>query len=415
MPRKKRRVVVTGLGPITSIGLGKSALWHSLEKGLKNFSKVTKFDVDALNLDTTIVSEIKDFNPIDFVTKKEADRMDTFTQYAVASTLMAFEDAHLSMKHVQADRFAVIIGTAIGGIESLYDAVATYEKYGYKKVSSTVIPRVLPGLVASQIAMILNARGPNKVISTTCTSSTHAIGEAFRLIRNGEADLAVAGGAEACISPWPFIGFCKVGAMTTRKDDKASRPFDKHRDGFVMSEGAGALILEELRSAEKRGANIYAEIVGYGASADAFHVTAPLPDGSMSARAIKNALDDAQIEYDAVDYINAHGTSTKYNDMFETKAIKNVFGRRAYKIPVSSTKSMLGHAQGACGAIETIATILTIVNKKIHPTMNHEEQDPDCDLDYVFNKARDKKVNIAVKNSLGFGGNNAAIVIKNIS
>ncbi|MFC1518047.1 beta-ketoacyl-ACP synthase II [Candidatus Margulisiibacteriota bacterium] len=414
MPSEKRRVVVTGLGPLTSIGLGKNAFWHNLEKGTKNFSKITKFDAEKLGLRTLIASEINDFDPEDFVTKKEAKRMDSFSQFAVASTLMAFEDAQLSMKEVESEMVSVVIGTAIGGIESMEKAVDVLNQRGAKAVSPAIIPKVLPGLVASQIAMMIKAHGPNKVISSACASATIAIGDAFNMLRCGTADIAVAGGAEACITAWPLIGFCAVQAMSTRNDDpnKASRPFDKNRDGFVMGEGAGVLILEEREHALERGASIYAEVVGFGATADAFHVTAPLPDGSLSARAMQNALVDAGVGTDEVDYINAHGTSTKYNDLYETKAIKKVFGDQAYKIPISSTKSMIGHTQGACGGIEAIATILSIVNNKVHPTVNYEEADPECDLDYVPNKAREHKVDIALSNSLGFGGNNAALVFK---
>lgn len=415
MPNKnKKRVVITGLGPVTSIGLGKKTFWNSLIKGKKSFGKVTRFDPNKHNLKTKIASEIKNFDPTDFVTKKEASRMDRYCQYAIAGTLMAFEDSELSMKKLDSDQFGVVIGTAIGGIESLYNASISINKYGIKRISPAIVPLILPGLVASQIAMMLKAHGPTKVLSTTCTSATHAIGDAFNLIRNEDAKVIVTGGADCCITEWNFIGFHVLNAMSNRNDDPscASRPFDKDRDGFVMGEGAGIFILEELEHALKRGAKIYAELSGYGATSDAFHITAPLADGSMSAKAIKKALNDAKVEPKEVNYINAHGTSTKYNDLYETKAIKNAFGRYAKKIPISSTKSMIGHSQGACGGIEAIATALSITNNTVHPTVNLKTPDPECDLDYVPNKARDHKINVAVSNSLGFGGNNAVLVFK---
>lgn len=408
----KKRVVVTGIGAITPIGIGKDAYWQALKLGKSGIDRISKFDPS--DYDTQIAAEVKDFDPNQYIDKKEAKRMDRFTQFAVAASKMALEDAAIDTEKIDPYRFGVVLGSGIGGIETLEKEHEKLLTKGPGRVSPFFIPMMISNIGAGQVSMTFGAKGPNTTVVTACASSTNSIGEAFKIIQRGDGDIMITGGAEASITPLSIAGFCSMKAMSTRNDDPkgASRPFDKDRDGFVMGEGAGILILEELEHALKRGAHIYGEIVGYGMSADAYHITAPAPEGEGAARAMKNALIDAHIQPEAVDYINAHGTSTPYNDKFETMAIKSVFGEHAYRLAVSSTKSMTGHLLGAAGAIEAIACIMAINDHFLPPTINYTTPDPECDLDYVPNKGREREVNYALSNSLGFGGHNASILFK---
>ncbi|WZL74811.1 beta-ketoacyl-ACP synthase II [Clostridiaceae bacterium 35-E11] len=407
-----KRVVVTGVGAITPIGTGKEKFWEALKAGKSGIGKITKFD--ATNYPTKIAGEVKDFDPMDYIDKKEARRMDRFTQYGVATTKLAIEDAHLDVEKIDANRFGVVLGSGIGGIETLEKEYEKLMEKGPNRVSPFFIPMMISNIGAGQISMTFGAKGPNTTVVTACASATNAIGDAFKIIQRGDADVMITGGAEASITPLSVAGFCSMKALSTRNDapEKASRPFDKDRDGFVMGEGSGILILEELEHAINRGAHIYAEIVGYGMSADAYHITAPAPEGEGAARAMKNAIQDANISPENIDYINAHGTSTPFNDKFETMAIKSVFGEHAYKLAVSSTKSMTGHLLGAAGGIEAIACSLAIAEDFIPPTINYTTPDEECDLDYVPNEGRSTKVCYALSNSLGFGGHNASIIFK---
>lgn len=407
-----RRVVVTGMGCVTPIGIGKDSFWSSLLAGKSGIGPITRFD--ATDYPTQIAAEVKDFLPEDYIDKKEARKMDRFTQLAVAASNIAMKDAGLKIEDLQAERFGVILGSGIGGIETLEDQHQKLMEKGAKRVSPFFIPMMISNIGAGYVSMLLGAKGPNTTVVTACASSTNAIGEAFKVIERGAAEVMVTGGMEASITPLSIAGFCSMKAMSTNNDEpqKASRPFDLNRDGFVMGEGSGILILEELEHALKRGATIYGEVVGYGMSADAYHITAPSPEGEGAARSMKEALLDAAIEPEAIDYINAHGTSTPYNDKFETMAIKRVFKDHAYQLSVSSTKSMTGHLLGAAGSIEAIACIMAIQNDIVPPTINLETPDPECDLDYVPNQPKAKEVNYALSNSLGFGGHNATIVFK---
>lgn len=408
-----KRVVVTGLGCVTPIGIGKDAFWNSLISGVSGADYITKFD--TTDYPTKIAAEVKNFNPDEFIDKKESKRMDRYTQFAAAAAKMAIEDANLNLNEINNDQFGVVLGSGIGGMDTLEDQGTKHREKGVKRVSPFFIPMMIANMAAGHVSMLYNAKGPNTTVVTACASSTNAVGEAFKIIQRGDAEIMITGGTEASITPLAMAGFCSMKAMSTNNDNpkKASRPFDLNRDGFVMGEGAGILILEDLDHAIKRGAKIYAEIVGYGMSADAYHITAPAPDGEGAARSMNMALRDAKISYEQVDYINAHGTSTPYNDRFETMAIKNVFKEHAKELCVSSTKSMTGHLLGGAGAIEAIACIMSIQNNLVPPTINYETPDPDCDLDYVPNKAREREVNVALSNSLGFGGHNATIIFKN--
>ncbi len=408
----KKRVVVTGLGCVTPIGIGKDKFWNSLINGISGIDHISRFDTEAFN--TKIAAEVKDFNAEDYIDKREIKKMDKFTQFAVAAAQMAVEDAKLKIKEINSNRFGVILGSGIGGIETLEDQSNKLLERGPRRVSPFFIPMMISNIASGQISIALGAKGPNISVVTACAASTNAIGEAFRTIQYGDADIMITGGSEAPITPLAIAGFSSMKAMSTNNDNpkKASRPFDKNRDGFIMGEGAGILLIEELEHALKRGAKIYGELVGYGRSADAYHITAPAPDGEGAARAMNCALEDANINYDVIDYINAHGTSTHYNDKFETDAIKTVFKEHAYKLDISSTKSMTAHLLGAAGGVEAIACILTIVNGIIPPTINYETPDPDCDLNYVPNLAKKANVEYALSNSLGFGGHNASIIFK---
>lgn len=408
----KNRVVITGLGVITSLGKDIDTFWKNITSGVSGVGEITSFDVSEYP--TRIGAEIKDFNPEDYIDKKEAKRMDRFAQFAVAATKLALQDAGLNLDETNRDRVGVYIGSGIGGLATFEENFKTLLEKGPKRVSPFLIPMMIANMASGQVSIMFGARGPNSSPISACATGTHAIGDAAEIIRRGKADVMIAGGSEATIRPLAFAGFSSMKAMSTRNDEptKASRPFDLNRDGFVMGEGAGILILESLEHAKKRGAKIIAEVVGYGMSGDAYHLTAPAPEGEGAARAMREALDDAGLNPEDVDYINAHGTSTDYNDKFETLAIKKVFGEHAYKLAVSSTKSMTGHLLGAAGGVEAVICALTIREGIIPPTINYETPDPECDLDYVPNVARKAEVRVALSNSLGFGGHNATIILK---
>jgi len=407
-----RRVVITGCGVISPIGIGIEDFWNSLASGKSGVSRVSSFD--ASQFSTQICAEVKNFEPEKYIDKKKIRKMDRFTQLASAAAKMAIEDAKLDIKREDPFRVGVIVGSGIGGIATVAQEHRTLLEKGPRRVSPFMIPMLITNIAAGEIAIAYNIQGPNYSLSSACATSNHTVGDALRLICYGDADVIIAGGSEAAITPLGLAGFCAAKALSTRNDDPehASRPFDKDRDGFVMGEGAGIVILESLDHALSRGASIRAELIGYGATDDAYHITAPSPDGESAARAMSNALADGGVKPEEVDYINAHGTSTPLNDKVETLAIKKVFGDYAYKIPVSSNKSMIGHLLGAAGVIELIATILSMEKEMIPPTINYEFPDSECDLDYVPNKARPKKINVALSNSLGFGGHNATLVVR---
>ncbi|KUO52404.1 MAG: beta-ketoacyl-[acyl-carrier-protein] synthase II [Desulfitibacter sp. BRH_c19] len=407
-----KRVVITGMGVLSPVGVGLEEFWNSLTEGKSGIGPVTHFD--ASNIATSIAGEVKDFEPQKYIDRKEARRMDRYTQFAVAATTMAMKDAGLSKENIDCERFGVIIGTGIGGTNTFEEQHRVLGDKGPGRVSPFFVPMMIANMAAGHISIAVGAKGVNYTVITACASGTNSVGEAFKVLQRGSADVMITGGTEAAITPMAMAGFASMKAMSTRNDqpEKASRPFDADRDGFVMGEGSGILILETLEHAQKRGAKIYAEVVGYGCSADAFHITAPAPGGEGGARAMKLAIEDANIRPEEIDYINAHGTSTDLNDKYETLAIKAVFGEYAYKVAVSSTKSMTGHLLGASGSVEIIACALTINNGIIPPTINLESPSPECDLDYVPNEARKQNVNVALSNSLGFGGHNATIIIK---
>lgn len=396
---------------MSALGKDHETFWNSLLEGKSGISLIESFDVSEYP--TRIASEIKDFNAEDYVERKEARKMDRYVQLAVAASKMALKDADLNPKEgVDAERIGVYVGSGIGGLSTWEEQHKILLEKGPKRVSPFFIPMMIANMAAGMISMLTGAKGPNSTAVTACATGTHSIGDAFKAIQYGEADAMICGGAEATISPTGVAGFCAMRAMSTRNDEpeKASRPFDTDRDGFVMGEGAGILILESLEHAQKRGAKIYAEIIGYGRSGDAYHMTDPDPDGA--ARCMAKAVKDAGLEPEAVDYINAHGTSTPVGDRSETTAIKKAFGEHAYKLAVSSTKSMTGHLLGAAGGVEAIVCALALKNGKIPPTINLENQDPECDLDYVPNVAREANLNVAMSNSFGFGGHNATVVLK---
>ncbi|MGM0902422.1 beta-ketoacyl-ACP synthase II [Mesobacillus maritimus] len=408
---EKRRVVITGIGAVTPVGNDAETSWKNILAGVSGVGPVTRVNADEYP--AKVAAELKDFNIEDFVEKKEARKMDRFTHYAVAASLMAVKDADLEINDQNADRIGVWIGSGIGGMETFEQQYENFQKRGYRRVSPFFVPMLIPDMATGQVSISLGARGFNSCTVTACATGTNSIGDAFKVIQRGDADVMVSGGAEAPITKMSFAGFCANTALSTNQDPlKASRPFDKNRDGFVMGEGAGIVVLEDLEHALARGAKIYAEIVGYGATGDAYHITAPAPEGEGGARAMKMALNDAGLNPNDIGYINAHGTSTDYNDKFETMAIKNVFGEHAYKLSVSSTKSMTGHLLGAAGGIEAIFTALAIKEGILPPTINYETPDPDCDLDYVPNEARKQEIQAALSNSLGFGGHNATIALK---
>ncbi|WP_378955454.1 beta-ketoacyl-ACP synthase II [Pelosinus sp. sgz500959] len=408
----KKRVVITGLGAVTPVGIGKDEFWQALLAGKSGVGKITRFD--ASEYTTQIAGEVKNFDPSQYIDKKEAKRMDRCTQFAVAASKMAFDDSGIDLASEDLTRIGTMIGTGIGGMDALHDQYKNLFDKGPNRVSPFFIPMMIGNMAAGQTSITFGLQGPCSCVVTACATGTNAIGDAFKVIQRGDADVMVAGGTEAAISPIAVAGFCSMKAMSTRNDEpeKASRPFDKDRNGFVMGEGAGIVILESLEHATARGAVILAEVIGYGFNADAYHITAPAPEGAQAAKCMAMALRDAGIEPEAVDYINAHGTSTPMNDKNETLAIKSLFGAHASKLAVSSTKSMTGHLLGASGGIECIATTLTLINDIIHPTINYETPDEELDLDYVPNKARKQVVNVALSNSFGFGGHNATILLK---
>jgi 3-oxoacyl-[acyl-carrier-protein] synthase II len=408
---EKRRVVVTGVGAVTPLGNDVETTWKGILEGKSGIGPLTRLNADEYS--AKVAAEVKDFNPEVFIEKKDARKMDRFTQYAVASALMAVKDANLTINEENSTRVGVWIGSGIGGMETFEQQFEIFQKRGYKRVSPFFVPMMIPDMATGQVSIILGARGFNSCTVTACATGTNSIGDAFKVIQRGDADVMVTGGTEAPITKMAVAGFCANTALSTNPDPRtASRPFDKNRDGFVIGEGAGIIILEELEHALARGAKIYAEIVGYGATGDAYHITAPAPGGEGGARAMKMAIQDAGLKPEEIDYINAHGTSTEYNDKFETLAVKEVFGEHAYKLAMSSTKSMTGHLLGAAGGVEAIFTLLAMRDSILPPTMNYETPDPDCDLDYVTNAARPKEIKAAMSNSLGFGGHNATIVFK---
>lgn len=407
-----RRVVATGLGVVAPNGIGVETFWENLVNGVSGIDRITRFDASCH--DTKIAAEVKRFDPLLYMEKKEVKKMDRFIHYALAGAIMAVDDAQLTVKEVERSRIGVLIGTGMGGIPALEETHKTLLEKGPGRISPFFIPSIITNLASGHIAIRFGLRGPNSCVSTACATGNHAVGDSFELIRRGMADVMFAGGTEAVISPLTIGGFSAMKALSTRNDapQRASRPFDLGRDGFVMGEGAGVLILEELDHALRRGAKIYAELKGYGMSADAYHMTAPEPEGAGAIASMTLALESAGIQPEEVDYINAHGTSTPAGDTAETKAIKKVFGDHAYRLAVSSIKSMTGHLLGAAGGIEAVATVLTLHHGVIPPTINYDEPDPECDLDYVPNKARKVEVRVAFSNSFGFGGTNATLVFK---
>lgn len=407
----KRRVVITGMGVMSSLGHELETFWSNLMAGKSGVSVIESFDTSEYT--THIAAEIHDFNPEAYMDKKEARRMDRFVQFAVAASQFAVKDASLEVGgDVDPERCGVYVGSGIGGLGTWEEQHKILLEKGPKRVSPFFIPMMIANMASGQISMLLGAKGPNSTAVTACATGTHSIGDSYKLIQRGDADVMICGGAEATIRPTGMAGFCALRAMSTRNEEpeKASRPFDADRDGFVMGEGAGILVLEELEHAQKRGARIYAEVIGYGMSGDAHHMTDPDPEGA--ARCMTRAIRDAGIEPEQVDYINAHGTSTPIGDKSETTAIKKALGDHAYKVAISSTKSMTGHLLGAAGGVEAVITGLTLSRGKIAPTINLERPDPECDLDYVPNVAREADVRIAMSNSFGFGGHNATIVLK---
>lgn len=407
-----KRVVITGLGAITPIGIGKDNFWNSLLEGKSGIGYITRFDTE--NHDVKIGAEVKDFDPQDFLDKKEAKRMDRMSQFAVAGTKLALEDGQINLDDLNRDRIGAIIGSGIGGIDTLESEVIKYTEKGPRRVSPLFIPMMISNMAAGQVSMNFGLKGASMTITTACASATHAIGESFRMIKYGNMDMVVSGGTEAGITPVSIAGFCSMKALSTNNDDpsKACRPFDKERNGFIMAEGAGIVILEELEHALERGAKIYAEIVGYGATSDAFHITQPDPEARGATNAMKLALEEGNANYEDVGYINAHGTSTYFNDKLETLAIKTLFKNHAYNINISSTKSMTGHLLGAAGGIEAIATAMALKEGKIPPTINYENPDEECDLNYTPNKYVERDIKLALSNSLGFGGHNGSILLK---
>jgi 3-oxoacyl-[acyl-carrier-protein] synthase II len=408
----ERRVVITGVGAITPVGNSARESWEALCRGESGIAEITRFDTS--DFPTRIAGEIKGFDPFEYIDKKEDKKMDVFIKYAIAAGTMAVEDSALAIGNGNAGRVGVIVGVGLGGLPGIEKYHSILEEKGNRKISPFFIPFVLPNLASGHISMRFGARGPNSCISTACTAGTHAIGESFRVIQRGDADAMITGGAESVITPLGVGGFCSMKALSTRNVDPkgASRPFDLNRDGFVVGEGAGILMLEELEHAKARKAKIYAEIVGYGMSADAYHITMPDPNGEGAYSCMAAAIKNAGLKTNELDYINAHGTATQFNDKIESLAIKRLFGEHAYKLAVSSTKSMTGHLLGGAGGIEAIFTIFAIHEGVMPPTMNYETPDPECDLDYVPNEARETDLMTAMSNSFGFGGTNASIVFK---
>ncbi len=408
-----RRVVVTGVGLVTALGTGTEKTWNAIKEGKTGLGLIESFD--ATENPVKVAAEVKDFDPIEFgIAKKEIKKLARNTQFAIAASKMALEDSKLEITDANAERIGVIVSSGIGGIEVMEQQHITMMNKGIRRISPFTIPAMIANMASGNVAIYLGAKGPNKALVTACAAGTHSIGDAFETIKNGKADAMISGGTEACITQFAMNGFANMKALSTRNDepDKASRPFTADRDGFVMGEGSGVVILEELESAKARGANIYAELVGYGETCDAYHITAPAEGGEGGARAIKMALEEAGLDITEVDYINAHGTSTPANDRNETASIKSVFGEHAYKLAVSSTKGATGHALGAAGGIEGAILALSISEGILPPTVNYDTPDPDLDLNYVPNVAVKKEIKVGLSNSLGFGGHNAVIAMK---
>ncbi|HNQ46039.1 MAG TPA: beta-ketoacyl-ACP synthase II [Syntrophorhabdus sp.] len=408
----KRRVVVTGIGLVTPCGIGTDNVWNNILSGKSGIGPITRFNTDRF--DTKFAGEVKDFNPEDYVQPKEVKKMDLFIHYALAAAHIAVKDAGLDMGKEDPERVGVVVGTGLGGLPTIEKYHSVLLERGPGRITPFFIPMLIANEAPGHIAIQHGMKGPNLCIVTACATGAHSIGDACRIIQYGDADVMVAGGSEANLTPLTVGGFNAMKALSTKNDDpmKASRPFDRDRDGFVVAEGSGIIILEELEHAKKRGARIYAEMAGYGYNGDAYHITAPCPDGDGFIRCMRMALRDAHISPDHVDYINAHGTSTKLNDYIETLAIKEVFKAKAYRIPVSSTKSMTGHLLGAAGAVEAVFSILSIRDQVCPPTINYENPDPECDLDYVPNTARKCTINTVVSNGFGFGGTNSTLVFR---
>lgn len=407
----KKRVVVTGVGAVTPLGLTAEDSFDKIKKGISGIGPLSHIDSSIYNV--KVAAEVNNFKPEDYMDGKEAKRMGRFTQLAVAASKMAVKDAELTIDENNANRVGVWIGSGIGGLGEFEEQHIKFLEKGVRRVSPFIIPMLIPDLAAGRVSIELGAKGINSCTVTACASGANSIGDAFKVIQRGDADVMITGGTEAAITPMTVAGFSNMTALSANPDSKtASRPFDKNRNGFVIGEGAGILVLEELEHALARNAVIYGEIAGYGATGDAFHITTPAPEGEGGQRSMIMALQDAELKPEAVDYINAHGTSTQYNDLYETQAIKAVFGSQAYEIPISSTKSMTGHLLGAAGAIEAIFSVLAIRDGVIPPTINYETPDPKLDLDYVPNEARKRKLNVVLSNSLGFGGHNATLVFK---
>ncbi len=406
------RVVVTGLGAITPIGVGKEAFFEGLRTSRNGISRVTRFDASAFR--TQMAGEVRDFRATEYLTEREAHRLARFTQFAVVAARMALDDAGLAVDERNRDRVGVVMGCGIGGMEVLEEQIRALQSEGPRRVSPFFIPMMIGNMASGQISMFTGARGPNMTVTTACAASTNAIGEAFRVVQGGWADVVITGGTEAAVTPAGFAGFCALRAMSRRNDEpeRACRPFDRGRDGFVMGEGSVVMVLESLDHAVERGARPYAEVVGYGATADAHHIVEPDPEGDGAALAMRRALEDAGLAPSDVDYINAHGTSTPMNDRCETLAIKKLFGPSAKRVAVSSTKSMTGHLLGAAGAVGAAACVFAIATGFVPATINYEDPDPECDLDYVPNAARRARVDVAMSNSFGFGGHNGVIVMK---
>ena len=409
---EKRRVVITGLGAISPVGNDVSTIWDSLLKGKSGIAKITAFD--ASKFTSQIGGEVKDFDPLKYFSSKESRRMAKFVQFAIVAAKEAMADSGVDISKEDPYRVGVLVGSGVGSLQVMQEQCRNYETKGPSKISPFMIPLLIVNEAAGNIAIALGAKGPNSCVATACATGSHSIGDAFRIIERGNADIMVSGGSESCVTPMGVGGFCSLKALSCRNDEpeRASRPFDKERDGFIMAEGAGVVILEELEHAKKRAAKIYGEIVGYGMTGDAYHITAPHPQGEASAKAMEFALKDANFNPQDIQYINAHGTSTQLNDKIETKAIKMAFNTHANKLAISSTKSMTGHLIGAAGGLEFIVCVLAIKDDIAPATINLENSDPECDLDYVPNQARQMEIKAAMSNSLGFGGHNASLILQ---
>jgi 3-oxoacyl-[acyl-carrier-protein] synthase II len=412
--RFMRRVVVTGVGVVSPLGTGNAKNWDALVAGKSGIDRITRFDIS--DFPVQIAGEVKDFNPEQFIEKKEIKKMDLFIQYSLGAAQFAMEDSGLAITEENAERVGVLVGAGLGGLPTIERYHEALLQGGYKKISPFFIPMLITNLAPGHISIKYGAKGPNVSSVSACATGTHSIGDAYQMIRRGDADAMIAGGTESTVTPLAIGGFAVMRALSTRNDNPiaASRPFEKSRDGFVLAEGAGIVILEEFEAARKRGAKIYAEIVGYGLTGDAYHLTAPAPEGEGAARCMKMALNNAGVAPEEVDYINAHGTSTPFNDLYETMAIHSVFGSHAPKLMVSSTKSMTGHLLGAAGGVEAVYTLMSMQKGVVPPTINYDEPDPECVLDYVPNTAREAAVNLALSNSFGFGGTNASLLFKKI-